>query len=395
SGIGSISAEGRSQLIEDKIKKIADDYSFDPKDIHVTENEGEYLIDGSDQHIVSIRETDLPEGQTLEKYAGAVASKISAEIATYRAERTPNSISLGLLYTLLSTAGLIIAIVILNRAQRFITHRSFEFAETYVVKLKIKSYQLISPYRIKQLIKVVISALKVLTVLILVYFYVPLVLSFFPWTARFAPEIINYILNPIRQLFAVVFAYAPNLFYIFIILAFTHYTLKVIRLIFNEIELGNLTFNGFHKEWAQPTFKLFKFVSYAISFVMIFPYLPGSSSPAFQGLSVFLGVLVSFGSGSAIANVVSGIVMTYMRPFKVGDRVKIAETVGDILEKNFLVTRIRTIKNVDVTIPNAMVLGSHIVNYSSSAEDEGLILNTTVTIGYDAPWRRVHELLQL
>jgi small-conductance mechanosensitive channel len=163
--------------------------------------------------------------------------------------------------------------------------------------------------------------------------------------------------------------------------------------IFNEIGSGNLAFSGFHKEWAQPTFKLLKGLIYALALVMIFPYLPGSSSPAFQGLSVFLGVVISFSSGSAIANVIAGIVITYMRPFKLGDRVKIADTVGDVVEKNFLVTRIKTIKNTDITIPNTMVLGSHILNYSSSALEEGLILHTTVSIGYDVDWRLVHELL--
>ena len=104
-------------------------------------------------------------------------------------------------------------------------------------------------------------------------------------------------------------------------------------------------------------------------------------------------MLVSFGSSSAIANIVAGVVMTYMRPFQLGDRVKIADTVGDIVEKTLLVTRIRTIKNVDITVPNAMVLSSHIINYSSTAKEGGVVLHTSVTIGYDAPWRQVHELL--
>ena len=150
---------------------------------------------------------------------------------------------------------------------------------------------------------------------------------------------------------------------------------------------------GFYPEWADPTYKIVRFLVLAFSAIVIFPYLPGADSPIFQGVSVFLGVLFSLGSTSAIANVVAGVVLTYMRPFKIGDRVKIADTTGDIIEKTLLVTRVRTIKNVDVTIPNAMVLGSHIINFSSSAKDAGLILHTGVTIGYDVPWRKVHDLL--
>ena len=149
----------------------------------------------------------------------------------------------------------------------------------------------------------------------------------------------------------------------------------------------------FYEDCSRPTYKIVRFLIIAFAAIFVFPYLPGSSSPVFQGISVFIGVLFSLGSTSAIGNIVAGTVITYMRPFKIGDRVKIADTVGDVVEKTLLVTRIRTIKNVDVTVPNAMVLGSHIINFSSSANDRGLILHTGVTIGYDVPWAEVHKLL--
>ncbi|HSH14200.1 MAG TPA: mechanosensitive ion channel family protein, partial [Desulfurivibrionaceae bacterium] len=150
---------------------------------------------------------------------------------------------------------------------------------------------------------------------------------------------------------------------------------------------------NFPADWAQPTYKIGRFLVIAFTAVVVFPYLPGSDAPAFKGVSLFIGVLFSLGSTAAVANVVAGIILTYMRAFVIGDRVKIADTIGDIIEKTLLVTRVRTIKNEDITIPNAMVLGSHIINYSSSARERGLILHTTVTIGYDVPWRQVHELL--
>jgi small-conductance mechanosensitive channel len=127
--------------------------------------------------------------------------------------------------------------------------------------------------------------------------------------------------------------------------------------------------------------------------VVAFPYLPGGKSDAFKGVSIFIGVLLSLGSGSAMGNIVSGVVLTYMRPFRVGDRVQIADTIGDIIDKSLLVTRLRTIKNVEVTIPNSAILNGQVINYSAMAQTPGLILHTTVTIGYDAPWRTVHELM--
>jgi small-conductance mechanosensitive channel len=136
-----------------------------------------------------------------------------------------------------------------------------------------------------------------------------------------------------------------------------------------------------------------RFIILAFAFTVAFPYIPGSRSEAFKGVSIFLGILFSLGSTSAIANVVAGLSITYMRAYKIGDRVRIGDTVGDVIDRSLLVTHILTVKNEDVTVPNSMVLNAHIVNYSARAKEEGLILHTSVTIGYDVPWRTVHELL--
>jgi small-conductance mechanosensitive channel len=198
---------------------------------------------------------------------------------------------------------------------------------------------------------------------------------------------------PLEKVWTATSSYLPNLVFIAIIIVITHFVNKFWRFFFAQIEKKTIVIPGFYPEWADATFKIVRFLTIAFAAVVAFPYLPGSDSPAFKGISVFLGVLLSLGSTSAVANIVAGTILTFMRAFKLGDRVKIADTIGDVVEKTLLVTRIRTIKNVDITIPNSMVLGSHIINYSSSAKDYGLILHTSVTIGYDVPWRTVHELL--
>jgi small-conductance mechanosensitive channel len=160
-----------------------------------------------------------------------------------------------------------------------------------------------------------------------------------------------------------------------------------------EVENERLKLRGFHKDWAKPTVNILKIVIYAFALIFIFPHLPGSDSPAFQGISIFFGVLLSLGSTSAIANIVAGIVITYMRPFIIGDRVKIGETVGDVIEKSLLVTKIRTLKNEDVTIPNATIINTHLWNFTKHAKDLGIILHTSVTIGYNVSWEKVNQLL--
>ncbi|MDX9731268.1 MAG: mechanosensitive ion channel family protein [Bdellovibrionales bacterium] len=229
--------------------------------------------------------------------------------------------------------------------------------------------------------------------LVLTYVYIPVVLSFLPWTQGWAEKIFDMVSEPVLWIWNGAVKIVPNFFFIVVVIVFARYLLKAVHFFFLAIERGTITIEGFHQDWAKPTYQLARIFVILLTVVMCFPYVPGSDSPAFQGISVFLGVLVSLGSSSAISNMIAGVVMTYMRPFKVGDRVKIADTVGDVIEKELLVTRVRTIKNVDVTIPNSMILGSHIVNYSAIASEKGLILNATVTVGYDIPWPKVHEAL--
>ncbi|MFN3454939.1 MAG: mechanosensitive ion channel family protein, partial [Pseudobdellovibrio sp.] len=263
----------------------------------------------------------------------------------------------------------------------------------YIRNIKFRSFVLLNSHRITSFLVWIFKVVKFIFTLAAFYIYVPLVLSFFPGTANWTPKIYGYLINPLKTIAYVVVDYSPNLFFVVTISYVTYYLLKLVKFLFDEVENGTLHFEGFYKEWADPTYKLVRVLICIFAFMMAFPYLPGAGSRAFQGISVFLGILISLGSSSAIANIVSGVVITYMRPFKIGDYVTIGSTTGDIVEKTLLVTRVRTIKNEDITIPNSMVLNSHITNYSSVAEQQGVIIHTNVTIGYDVPWQQVHKLL--
>ncbi len=253
--------------------------------------------------------------------------------------------------------------------------------------------RILDRHAIGTIVDVLIETTWIGFTLVLTYFYIPIVLSFFHWTQGWADRIFEMVAEPVLWIWNGLTTLIPNLFFIAVIIVFTRYLLKVLNALFLAVESGRIQFDGFHQDWARPSFQIVRIFVILLAAVMCFPYIPGSSSPAFQGVSVFLGVLVSFGSSSAISNMIAGIVMTYMRPFKPGDRVRIGDTIGDIMEKSLLVTRIRTIKNVDVTIPNSLILNTHIINYSAVSKEKGLILNTTVTIGYDVPWPQVHQAL--
>lgn len=264
---------------------------------------------------------------------------------------------------------------------------------TRIQALKIQSYEVLSADRITDLIKGSVRLLRTVALVITLYVTVPVILSLFPWTRDWVAYLMPYLMAPVYRLFWGIVDFLPNLLSIIVIVVATRYLLRFLRTVSAEIKKGAIVFPGFHADWADPTSKLLSFVIVVFAVVLVSPYLPGFGSPAFQGISIFLGVLLSLGSTGAVSNVIAGTALTYMRAFKIGDRVQIADATGDVIEKTFLVTRLRTIKNVEVTIPNALVLSGQLTNFSAMAKETGLILHTKVTIGYDAPWRRVHELL--
>jgi small-conductance mechanosensitive channel len=394
-GVGAFSAQERARAIEGRIAALSKDNLFDVSKISTQENEISTDIVAGDIVLLNLSDRDLPDASlTRPQLAAKVVAHIQESIEKDRKEKSPQQLLLSLAYAGITTLLLLGLLLLLSKIFSRINTRVEEMSGTILKGLKFRSFELLSSSRLVGFIRWVFGALHILSVLVLLYIYLPLVLSYFPATANWAPKIIGFIVNPVKSMVRVGIDFIPNLFFIVVAIIVTRYILKFIQIFFTEIGRGTLQFEGFHREWAEPTYKLVRLLVFAFALIIIFPYLPGAGSPAFQGVSVFVGVLFSLGSSSAISNAVGGIVITYMRPFKIGDRVKIADTMGDIVEKTLLVTRIRTIKNVEITIPNAMVLSSHIVNYSMSAEAKNLILHTTVTIGYDAPWKQVHELLK-
>jgi small-conductance mechanosensitive channel len=300
---------------------------------------------------------------------------------------------LGSFFSILTSIAALVLFRTFNSFFGMLTRKIEAWKGTLIKPVKVKTVEILSEKRIAILIGGAFKALRLFSFVVLGYIYITVLFSFFEFTQTWAGTLFGYIIDPLWDVLTAFIKYLPNVFFILVIAYVTRYVIKFIKLIFDELRQGKLTLPGFYGEWADPTYKIVRFLILAFAAIVIFPYLPGSDSPIFQGITIFFGLLFSLGSTSAIANIVAGVVLTYMRPFKIGDRVRIADTVGDIKEKTLLVTRVRTIKNVDVTIPNAMVLGSHIINFSSSAEDPGLILHTSVTIGYNAQWETVHTLL--
>ncbi len=327
--------------------------------------------------------------ERISSYFASLSRQIQAVLPGVDVQR----LLVGIIGTVVASIALFILIRTNKRLFAGMRNKVLAWQGTRIRILRFQRQELLSVQDITAILTGIFKALHILVLLLLVYMYIHFVFSLFPVTQGLAAQLLGYVLAAFNLVVLAIIDYLPNLVFIIIILFVATYFVKFARLIFNGISSGRIALPGFYQEWSKPTFNIVRFLIIAFAAVVIFPYLPGSGSTAFQGISIFFGVLLSLGSTAAVANVVGGIVITYMRAFEIGDRVKIADTVGDVVEKTLFVTRVKTIKNVDITIPNAMVLANHIINFTSLSKEPGLILHTGVTIGHDVPWRKVHNLL--
>tara|TARA_R110001592_G_scaffold237306_11_gene496360 strand:+ start:15072 stop:16919 length:1848 start_codon:yes stop_codon:yes gene_type:complete len=394
SKLGPFSPSDRVASIQRKIDGIVNQGSFNPEKLIVFKGEESFDLVYEDQFILSITERDaFWMNDTPENVAKTYRETIATGIENHLKEHglVQNAKRVGWLAVVLIIFILIIRY--LNKGFSSINRYFIRRFKKYINSVKIKNYELLTEAQAEYTTRWTLKIFKWFLIIILLYISLPIVFSIFPTTEGIAQTLIGYVLKPLIKYSKAFVQFLPNLFSIAIILVLARLLVKLLGYFSNEIESGKLKLTGFYEDWAKPTYNLLRIVIYAFSFVMVFPYLPGSESPIFRGVSVFFGLLISLGSSSAISNIIAGLVITYMRPFKVGDRVKVGDIVGDVVEKTMLVTRLRTIKNEDVSIPNSSILNGSTTNYSSSADNLGLILYSSVTIGYDIPWRKVHELL--
>jgi small-conductance mechanosensitive channel len=390
----SYSQEARALAISERLARFAKDPLFHPERIKAVDDEFTTNIISDDHLIMVVTEKDASiEGKTRQALANGYASLMRTTMQEYIDDRSTKHILLDILYALAVTVVAIALLVVIIRGLRKIQERIESWQGTLADSQQLQSVEFFKRNLLRPLASFIIKALRVLLIVAVLYLYIPLELSFFPGTRGVAATVFGYILTPFKTIWQSFSSYLPNLFFVVAIMVIAWYAMKFVRIVFDELGKGAIVIRGFDPDWAEHTSKIVNFLVIVFAAVVAFPYLPGSKSEAFRGISIFLGVLFSLGSTSAVANMVSGVILTYTNAFKIGDRIRIGDNFGDVLSNSLLTTRIMTPKNVIITIPNATVLGSHIANYNQMARTQSLILHTSITIGYDAPWRTVHGLL--
>ena len=393
-GAGPYSAQYRADRIAQRLQEVVRDRSIHDPTVRVIDNADSSELRAGPRLLMVVTAQDAaslgaPRAAIAQQYARDLEQAIRDERWRY----APSTLIRSGIYGLLATLAFAVMVWLIHRLTRWARGRVEHLASHGPASLRALPSDLISPDRIARTIDRIVRVVRLVLLLLAVDLYLTFVLGLFPWTRAVSLKLLGYVVAPAKVAAAAVLGYLPKFLFVVVIGAIIYLAIKLVALFFHQIERGRLVFPKFPAEWADPTNKIVRVLLIAFGVVAAFPYLPASDSPAFAGVSVFMGILVSLASSSALSNMIAGIVLTYTGAFRLGDRVKLGDSFGDIIETALLATRIRTIKNEDITIPNSLVLGGSVINYSRNAQKLGLILHTSVTIGYDAPWRTIHDLL--
>jgi len=395
-GVSALPAEKRAASIAGRIRAVGEDASFDPEALELADQEGLLSIMAGDLRVMAVTEADARlEGVAAQELAQVYRTRIREALVDYRRERASEALLRTSATVLGVTAALALALLLVSWARRRLQRLLDRRLQDRVKTVGISSFELVRGERLWGVVKWLVGAVRTVTMLVLLYLYLTFVLGAYPWTRWMSARLGEWVVGPLLVMGRSALAEIPDLIFLAILFVVVRYVLRVVKLFFEAVAAGTVVFPNFDPEWSVPTYKIARLAVIGFGLVVAYPYVPGSGSAAFKGISLFAGVVFSLGSSSAIANTIAGYSLTYRRAFKVGDRIRVGSTLGDVTGIRLQVTHVRTPKNEDVVIPNSEILRQEVVNYSTLAASRGLLLHTTVGIGYETPWRQVEAMLLL
>jgi len=391
-GVASYSAAERAQAIRKRIEDFAADRAAPVETIQLLESPlGTALQVGTVQLLI-VTDADAEfEGVSRQALAELTREMVMQAIIEWREQRRPGQLLRNAAWLAAATILLLVAVWLLSQGTQRLRQRVIHRLGTQ--GLRIHAVELLDQVRLQVFVRTFFRTLFWAAALVALYVYLQFAMSLFPWTRVYSEGLINLVVDPLSTFGLGFIGALPELFFLIVLAFVVRYLLKMVHALFAAIQRESVRFENFDPEWAIPTYKIVRVFIIAFAVVVAYPYIPGSDSAAFKGVSVLLGVLLSLGSSSVISNVISGYTMTYRRAFRVGDRIRVGDTVGVVVESRLLETSVRTPKNELVVVPNSEILTRSLVNYTRLAREHGLILHTTVGIGYETPWRQVEAML--
>jgi small-conductance mechanosensitive channel len=393
-GTSSLPAQERARIIRDRLIAVAADRAIPVDSFRVVDSEGVSRITAGERMLLAVVDADASlEQLRREDLAAAHLVRVRQAVADYRSARSGSALRRSAVRTLVATLVLAVGIVAVSWFRRWLDRLLASRLRTRIHTVEIKKFELMRAERIWNALRGGLAAFRTVAVLVIALVYLGYVLAEFPWTRGLSRNMVAFALGPLEVIGQSIIANIPSLVFLTVLFFVFRLILRLLRLFFDGVERGTVTLANFDPDWAQPTFKIVRVAVIAFGLIVAYPYIPGSESAAFQGVSLFIGIVFSLGSSSAISNIIAGYMLTYRRAFKVGDRIKVGDALGDVTAIRLQVTHLRSPKNEELIVPNSQILGGEVLNYSSLAREQGLILHTEVGIGYETPWRQVEGML--
>ncbi len=343
--------------------------------------------------VVFAADVDPLAGETMESKAAEAAGRLQIAFSEAVELRTPGRVLYAVGFAAAATALYLLLIWGLIRIDRRFAAAAGRAAERRLRGMPVG--QIMEHVQAPMLLRRLLGLLGVAAGLVLTYAWLAAVLRRFPYTRPWGESLRSALLSVFALVGRSILDELPNLLMVLVIVLVTRFVVRIVSTIFAAVERGGLVLPWVHPETAQPTRRIAVVLLWLFALVLSYEYLPGAQSDAFKGVSVFVGLVVSLGSTGIINQLMSGLMVTYSRALRLGDFVRIGDVEGTVTQLGTLSTKVRTPRNEEITIPNAVVVSDATTNFSRFAERDGVFAPTSVTIGYDQPWRQVHALLLL
>ena len=351
-------------------------------------------IDGHPVFAVVPEDVDPLAGETTAGKAAEAASRLQVAFDEAVEIRNPSRLLRSGLLALAATLVYFGALLLLRRAHRASATRLGRRAQRQVERLSGGAV-IVHASSVPRIVRRMISLVAVILALLLTDFWLTFVLNRFPYTRPWGESLRASALSAILSAGRAVGEALPGLLTVLVIVLITRFLVRLTTLLFDGVGAGRFSLPGVYPETVQPTRRIVVALLWLFALIMSYRYIPGSDSDAFKGVSVFVGLMVSLGSTGIMNQLMSGLTITYSRALRLGDFVRVGDVEGTVTHLGTLATKVKTLKREEITIPNAVVVSSATTNYSRHAETEGVLVGTSVAIGYDAPWRQVRALLLL
>jgi small-conductance mechanosensitive channel len=393
-GASALPANERAEEVQNRIIESAE--SSDAPTVEITfaktELGTEILVDGFYVSLVTDADAEL-EQLDLEVLSLLHGDAIKRAIESYRANRTDEARVSGAIEALAWTVGFILFILVNLWLHRRIRRKTLKLVKRYLKDVETATAKSVQAEAIAALIRYGLNFVLLAFFFLGFYYYLSFVLLAFAETRYFAQLLLTYLTQPVLQIVRGVVSYIPNMIMLALITWITLYVIRGMRVFFDAVEAGSFEMSDFEKHWINPTFNIARVVVILIALVFAVPYIPGSDSAAFQGLTILVGAMLSLGANSVVSNMLAGLFVIYRRSTSIGDRIQIGDHIGDVVQIKLMETHLKSIKNELISIPNAQLMNSDVVNFSKKTDGSGLLLHTTVGIGYEEPPEKVEAML--